>query len=151
MLQVYDHYEALPEKVQAVCQWAIQHDYEQMLKLDDDTLVWPTRVLRPAGNYVGWVQEPAADNWCAGMAYWLRRPAMEAILRARVDVQSTAEDRWVGKVLKQEGIRAERDRPGVIQWVGRARPLPQNVAAILSSAYVAGEFTPEEMPKFYVY
>jgi hypothetical protein len=37
MLDVDDSYECLPAKVKAVAGWALTHDYDFLLKLDDDT------------------------------------------------------------------------------------------------------------------
>lgn len=147
-LNVADDYAALVSKKRAICAWADRHDYDLMLKIDDDVVMFPTRVVIPKGHYTGWKQEPASDNWCSGLAHWLSRDAMRALIEAPLTCQ-IYEDRWTGKALLAAGIRVEAIEQGGIQWVGRQRPLPVNIKAILSRAYVAGEFTAEEMPLVY--
>lgn len=176
ILDVSDDYASLPEKVRAICRWADEQKYELMLKGDDDVIMWPTRVVIPQGHYTGWKQEPESDNWCSGLAYWLSRDAMKVIANASIPPLYAqcggcggepcqgppsclnavarpllAEDRWVGKTLLAAGIRVQRIEHGGLQWVGRQRPFAPNIRAVLSRAYVAGEFKPEEMSLFYQY
>lgn len=152
-----DGYLGLPAKVRGVCRWAYAADYELMMKTDDDTVMFPGRVILPQGHYTGWKQEPCQDSYCAGVAYWLSRDAMRTIARAEL-TEEWAEDRWVGKTLTAAGFRAEQAPPRSIQWVGQRReanknlrPLPANIQAVLGSCYIAGEFTAEELPRVYRY
>ena len=120
-----------------------------MLKIDDDCIVYPTRLQWPAESraYVGWAQEQF--HHCAGLAYFLGYPAMRVIATADIDPDMTAEDRWVGEVLYRAGIKSEMLLHGAIQWVGRRRPLPANLKAIIGRCWIAGEFTPQEMQQVY--
>jgi len=60
-----------------------------------------------------------------------------------------AEDRWTGKTLLAAGMQADAFSPGMVRWVGRSRPLPRDIKETASNAFIAGEFTAEEMPMFY--
>jgi hypothetical protein len=155
-----DGYEALPAKVREMSRWADRQGYEILLKIDDDVILYPTRLVFPQGHYTGWRQEPHSANWCSGLAYWLSRDAMRVMSQAELPETSVAvpapEDRWTGANLLAAGIRAEQAPPRAIQWVGQRRPntpwhrtLPQNVEALLAGCYAAGEFLPEEFPKYY--
>lgn len=154
-LDVDDSYLALPEKVRAANQWAYEQDYHLMLKTDDDTVIFPTRIVLPQGHYTGWKQEPQDGlRWCSGLAYWTSRHCMQLIANAEITPQDQYEDRWVGSVLAKAGIEAQAIPHGGIQWCGRVekgrqKPLPPNIKAILSRAYVAGEFTAEAMAQAY--
>jgi hypothetical protein len=155
-----DGYEALAAKVREVSRYAHAAGYQTLLKLDDDTICWPTRLVLPQAHYVGWKQEPESGNWCSGMAYWLSRDCMKVISEAELPATSVAvpapEDRWTGGELKKAGIVAQRAPQGSIQWIGQrrhfgGRPLPANLRAQLSRAYAAGEFMPHEFVQAYRY
>jgi hypothetical protein len=147
-LDVDDSYTGLAAKVQAVCRWA-SCKYDWVLKTDDDSIVFPKRIKLPHGSYAGWVQEPATDNWCSGLSYWLAKQTMEAVASAELTKQSS-EDRWVGSVMKSKGVPA-LSYPG-ITWIGRrepGEPLPRDLKEKLARATVAGEFAAHEMAKVY--
>ena len=154
---IRDDYEGLPAKVRAISRWVLERDYTIMLKMDDDTLCWPSRLVIPTGHYTGWKQAwRDKHEWCAGLAYWLDRPAMEVVAHAELTKQ-TAEDHWTGTVLREAGILPDAITNGQLQWIGKcvngvrtSGRLPHDLKYRLSRAYVAGEFTPEEMPKLYV-
>lgn len=149
-LDVGDDYKSLPAKVREISRWASKQNYLQTLKLDDDVVMWPTRVVFPQGHYTGWIQEPTPGfaKHCSGLAYWLSADCMKTLAEAEIG-EETAEDRWTGQVLWKAGFRPNPIERGGLQWVGRRRPLAVNIKAIVSRAYVAGEFTPEEMATIY--
>lgn len=156
-LECGDGYQDLPAKVREVNRWADAARYELMLKTDDDTVMFPGRVILPQSHYTGWRQEPCQGSYCAGLAYWVSRDCIRTVAAAEL-TDDLAEDRWVGKVLTSAGFRAENVPARSIQWVGQRRdsnkslrPLPANIKAILGSCYLAGEFTAEELPRVYVY
>lgn len=154
-LECGDGYASLQEKVREVSRWAVRGAYQLMLKVDDDVVVFPTRFIFPQGHYTGWKQDPCQGPYCAGLAYWLSRDAMQVMSEATLEKTSVnapaPEDRWTGKTLYAAGIQPEQAPPRTIQWVGRQRPLPQNVHALLSSCYAAGEFQPHEFKTAYRY
>jgi len=151
-LDVDDGYDGLAAKVREVCRWTVARGYTRMLKLDDDVVLFPGRVINPlAADYAGWKQEPAFYNYCSGLAYWLSRKAMMVLACAELTAE-TAEDRWVGTTLHNAGIRAESCLK--IQWFGKIssrKDLPGNTRARLSSCWVAGEFAPHELKHVYVW
>lgn len=154
-LEVDDEYGSLPKKVQAVHRWACDNGYDWVLKLDDDVLLFPTRVIRPKGGYAGWIQEPQGGFvYCAGMAYWLARREMEIMADAPIAETVTGEDLWTGIILQAHGVKPESILPH-LQWFGKEKSrkngLPPNWRARLANAYVAGEFGPDELVQAYVY
>ncbi len=153
-----DSYAGLAEKVQEMCRWSYLAGYQLLLKIDDDVILFPTRLIFPQGHYTGWKQEPASANWCSGMAYWLSRDCMRLVGDAKLPETSVGapapEDRWVGSVLKEAGIVAQAAPHRAIQWIGQrrhfgGRPLPANLKAQLSGCYAAGEFMPHEFEQAY--
>jgi hypothetical protein len=150
-LDVDDGYASLPAKVREISRWADKQGYLRLLKLDDDVVLFPGRMIEPQGHYAGWKQEPASDNWCSGLAYWLSRDAMRAVAQAEL-TDVTAEDRWTGKALRAAGFTVESAQG--IQWFGSSalrRELPPNWRGRMCSAFVAGEFNPKELKQVYVY
>ena len=120
-----DTYKDLPSKTQAICDWALGHDYEWVHMLDDDVYARPERLLAavPVGSdYVGRKRGPSCPchmspehcdlypaDYCSGFSYWLSARAMSMIVYADLDPNETAEDRWVGNVLHREGIEPVYD------------------------------------------
>jgi hypothetical protein len=148
-LDVGDDYASLPAKVREVSRWARANDYRALVKLDDDVVFFPTRMIEPKADYAGWKQEPVSANYVAGMCYWLSRRAIEVMAQAEL-TDEPSEDRWTGKVLLEAGIRAEVWPK--IQWFGKIKSrnqLPLNTHARLSSSFVAGEFNPSELREMY--
>lgn len=118
-LGVPDDYLSLPLKTKALCQWALGHGYQHVLKIDDDGYLNVKNFRLVEQDYAG-IPAPANDLGCgrfgisaftkgtikfhyaSGGAYWLSRRAMETILAAHLD--DWAEDRWVGQVMGRAGI-----------------------------------------------
>ena len=98
-LDVPDEYKQLPLKVQAMFAWAGEHDYDFILKTDDDTLVRPNNLLKELGDYIG----HSNRLYCSGFGYTLSRRAAELVAKATWD-EDPVEDRWVGGVLAAAGI-----------------------------------------------
>lgn len=113
-LGVADGYDDLPIKVQAICKWALQLDYDFLFKCDSDTYVWMNRLFTSGfeqHDYSGWTGGKVApkDEYASGGAgYWLSRRAMEIVANAEL-TDDTCEDRWVGRVLFDAGIIAHRN------------------------------------------
>lgn len=128
-LNVSDTYLDLPHKIQAMCRWAYDRLYRRLLKIDCDTYLDPAGLWRmtriEVGDYAGCVLTPrdsghpikqAKDDppgtwphpYAAGGAYWLTRRAMKHIIDAPIPPGVWCEDRWVGHVLAENGISAQR-------------------------------------------
>lgn len=124
-LGVPDDYYSLIQKTQAVCQWAINHGYERLLKVDDDCCIrvdhlHPTNFdyagIVVAANDCGSIIPPGVPpkpkgtypyNYASGGAYWLSRKAMAIIADAEPN-GDWAEDRFVGNTLARHGIFVQR-------------------------------------------
>jgi len=146
-LDVNDDYQSLPSKVKGMCSWADNQGYDHVMKTDDDTVIWPERLVVPSGDYVG-RKSSGGQNWCRGMSYWLSQKSVQSIARAPLTDQ-TCEDRWVGKVLLSQGIISQFDT-GIRMLKKRASGecLPHKLS-FDKNVYVAGEFFPEEMENVY--
>lgn len=115
-LDVPDDYDSLPYKVQAVFKWALEREYDYILKLDDDVYLFPERILGSDFHkypYVGrlnsWRCPTNPKAFISGFAYWLDAKSAKLIVEAQPDPMNTAEDRWVGGVLGRQGIEGHSD------------------------------------------
>jgi hypothetical protein len=91
ILPVRDDYVALPAKVRAAMQWALDHDYDYVFKCDRDTFIHGDRLAKavPIGeDYVGLVGN---EGDCAGggAGYWVSRLAMITYLTGYSEHQVT--------------------------------------------------------------
>jgi hypothetical protein len=146
-LNVGDDYEHLPAKVRETTRWALEHSYSLMLKLDDDVVLFPSRVILPRSDYAGLTQHSGRYDWCAGMTYWLRERAMQVVATSEL-TDDPFEDRWIGTVLGKVGIRGQRDdKIRVVR--AKAASMPHNLHAQLAQCYAAGEFTASELSQVY--
>lgn len=118
-LNVPDDYMSLPLKVRTLCQWALDHGYKRLLKLDDDAYLNVERFKIIHEDYAGiWI--PKNDmgmpnlnipplplgtikfDYASGGGYWLSERSMKILIDAAIN--DWAEDRWVGQTLGNEGI-----------------------------------------------
>lgn len=114
-LNVDDSYRGLPEKIKAVCAWALAHGYEFMFRCDDDVYVQGERLRNSnfahLGDYIGRKRGPSG-NWpapyCSGFSYWLSAKAMHVLANAAI-TSDVAEDRHAGNTLLACGILAVGD------------------------------------------
>jgi|SRR5271157_2420463 len=107
-----DDYRSLPLKVKLMFAWALANGYAKAMKLDDDTLVIPDRLLDgiPPQDYAGFLNGTPPKPWCSGFCYWLSEEAMRVVASAAIPEGEWAEDRWVGGVLHDHGIHPFYDR-----------------------------------------
>ncbi len=106
-LNCRDDYYGLPDKVQKVFQWALEHGYDYILKIDDDVWLYVDRMLKDVTkppDYRGFVLESISGRYTSGTAYWLSRKAMQVVVDAIWDPADWAEDKWVGKTLAEHQI-----------------------------------------------
>ena len=115
-LDVPDDYISLPKKVQAIFQYAVEHDYDYVFKGDDDTFIYVDRLLGSDYqdyDYLGFcTDDPACHESVryasGGSGYWLSRKAFTVVANFGPPTD-WAEDRWVGKILRSHGIKVQRD------------------------------------------
>lgn len=99
-----DDYEHLPHKTVAICKWALEHEYDYMLKVDDDTAVYVDRAIRELMSnrfdYAGCLHHGVCTG---GPGYWLSRRAMKEVARNGVQ-NHWAEDVTVCKIMTNANI-----------------------------------------------
>lgn len=105
-LDCLDDYEHLPNKTVAICRWAIEQDFDFLLKVDDDTGVYVERVIRELlskhFDYAGCAHHGLCTG---GPGYWLSKRAMRAVVAGGCG-DHWAEDVTVGKRLTDANIYA---------------------------------------------
>lgn len=106
-----DDYHNGSYKTQAICRWALANDYDQVLKIDDDTFCYVSRLLQnlDESDYRGFDTGHADVHFASGAAYWLSRKAMQLIADAEPDPVEWHEDRQVGIILAKYGISLTHD------------------------------------------
>jgi galactosyltransferase len=113
-LDVGDDYYSLVPKTRAVFQWALDHGYTHILKLDDDVFVDVDKTLTgfQDADYRGTLREGQVNvygtseltcKYACGPAYWLSRRAMQTIVDSPLPA-TPYEDRATGYALIQSGI-----------------------------------------------
>lgn len=118
MLGVPDDYDSLPAKTKAICQWAVNNEYDYAFLTDTDTYVSVPRLLASRfylHDYTGYVLDWLPTHYCSGPGYWLSRKAMKILAEADWSKISghgheTCEDVMVGAVLHAHGILPHHDR-----------------------------------------
>jgi hypothetical protein len=115
VLDVPDDYGHLPQKTIAICQWALDHGFQYLLKLDDDTLCYVERAVRECiqyrFDYAGYCHHFSCTG---GPGYWLSARAMRLVADSG-SPQHWAEDMNVGVVMDANRVRPthlECHRPG---------------------------------------
>lgn len=115
ILDVSDTYATLSQKVRAVCQWALDNEYDYLCKTDDDVLIIPDRLMASGfeeHDYIGRLRGPSGGfphPYASGFCYWLSRRAMYAVVKYTSQPKDTAEDRWVAGLLAKAGIECHPD------------------------------------------
>jgi hypothetical protein len=119
-LDVPDDYEHLVFKTQAMVNYAHRNGYDFVFKTDDDAYIFIERFIKGVPTYANYVGQawgsPDAPHACGG-GYWLSEYAMRFLIGAGERTyyyprhqspldgnKPLPEDRWVGEVLKSNGI-----------------------------------------------
>jgi hypothetical protein len=96
-----DYYTENPAKMQGICKYALDHGYDFLLRTDDDTFVYPDRLLKE--DWAGFDYSGSSPvDFHPGGCMFLSRRAMEIVVAGRPDYY--ADDVWIGKVMKKSGI-----------------------------------------------
>lgn len=107
----------LNRKSEALVKYAFDNGYDYVFKCDDDTYVWPGRLLWSGfdqHDYVGSIDRHYARDigfyhWAqGGSGYWLSRKAMAIIVEHGLHLVA-AEDFAVGQILARHGIHPHHD------------------------------------------
>lgn len=146
-----DSYEGLPHKVRAVCQWALEQEYDYVFKMDDDTYLRPDRLLAcgfEGRDYSGRLRGPSGDKpypYASGFSYWLSNRAVALV--AFTVPYDVAEDRHVGNTIYGAGLKCYPDyRYVVVKSDGNRNALSGSEGPRANNDVIsAGELSPEEM------
>lgn len=118
-LDCSDRYEHLPEKVQAIAQWARQNGYTNVLKCDDD-VVLKVRMLEKSDYYQyefvgrrGRAPQPYLVPF--GFCYWMGEKALSIVENAMLPEDGSNDDeKWVANNLYKNGINLHLDERYVL-------------------------------------
>lgn len=111
-----DSYAGLPSKVQAIARYALERDYQHVLKLDDDVIVKPKALLTSGFDQYAYSgranRRPTANDpfWVPmGFAYWMNRTCMDIVSHSTVPPNND-DERWVAENLHKYGIELHDDK-----------------------------------------
>ncbi len=109
-LNCRDDYQGLPNKVQEIVKWALNHEYDYMLKCDDDVVINPCKILRSGFEQYDFVGHECAPNnqtpW--GFNYWLSKKAMK-IVADDILPSDNNDEAWVSRAMNRNGILLKHD------------------------------------------
>lgn len=146
-LDCEDNYTANPAKMKRICQWALAHGYDYILRCDDDTFIYPDRLLvndRPkweGKSYAG----ASASNFHPGGCMFLDRRMMELVISSAVSTY--ADDVWIGKVAMDNRIPMTTISTMRNQW-GTGYKVPADIDPTGISSFHS--CTPDVMRSLYV-
>ena len=89
--------------------WALEHGYDYVFSAPTDCYIVISRLLTSGYeklDYTGY-QVPGEGHIGGGSGYWLSKCAMEIVANSQPVLDY--EDRWVGKVLRENGILGVHD------------------------------------------
>lgn len=92
-------------KLQSIVLWAIDHGYDRVIKVDDDTYIhWGRFKQRPAftADYSGG-HESRTNKFACGGCYAIAGPMLGIVANAKMP-NTWAEDAWVGDLARANGI-----------------------------------------------
>jgi hypothetical protein len=109
VLNVPDDYYSLCIKTKAIAAYALAHEYDWLLIVDDDVYIRTQQLVIPNAHYAGMILPRGINTgtqqpYCSGGAYWLSRKALTIIANAPLSHETYAEDRWTGAALAHHGI-----------------------------------------------
>lgn len=134
-LDCRDDYEGLPNKVQEIVRWAYEHNYEFVLKCDDDVVIKP-KELSNSGfenfDFTGSKETACKPNEIQtpyGFCYWLSRKAMALIMAAPLPGQPGSthsnvhnnDEAWISTVLYINNIFLHSDHRYYLHRGGRPK------------------------------
>jgi hypothetical protein len=101
-----DFYFENSRKMKAIIRWAQAHEYDYLLRLDDDSYFWPERLEEylpqiEGNDYVGASTDPKA-KFHPGGCLFLSAHAMRLIEGSNLG--NWADDVWIGDVMKKHGV-----------------------------------------------
>jgi hypothetical protein len=118
VLDCDDSYMGLPDKIRAIMKWAYDHDYEFVLKCDDDVILDVDRMLASGYDqfeYTGKANRPITAETPfvvpMGFNYWVCRRGMAVLIDAPLPENSNDDEKWVAANLYNRlGIKLHDDQ-----------------------------------------
>jgi hypothetical protein len=118
-----DSYQGLPNKVQEIVRWAYAHEFDFVMKFDDDTVLLPSKWLSSGfekSDFTGCLEsacKPGEIKTPYGFAYVLSRRAMELVIAAPLPGQLGSthsgahnnDEAWISTVLHVNNIFLQPD------------------------------------------
>lgn len=153
ILPINDSYEALPQKTQAICRWAIDRGFDFVFKSDTDTVFNPWTWWATDFQYHDYLGGENEDDSpygriqfaSGGAGYWLSKRAMTIVANAD-NLKTNAEDVFVAHVLRESGITpvfhpGYRWRPGAI--------VDKDVVTLHLSSALQKKYESSQMHEYY--
>ena len=101
-----DSYEGLPSKIKAIARYAVEHDYDYLVKCDDDVILDPDALLKTGFweyDFTGTIDPEVGLECPFGFLYTLSWDACGALAMAPL-TDCTEENMWVTEALRVYGI-----------------------------------------------
>lgn len=95
-----DGYTSNPEKMKAICSWALEHGYDFILRVDDDTFIYPRLFKTDFESYD--YSGSSTKDFHPGGCMFLSRRAMQLIVSA--PITTYADDVWIGQVMRDNNV-----------------------------------------------
>jgi hypothetical protein len=103
-LEVPDYYTANSLKMKAICRYALSNNYDFLLRVDDDTFIFPDRLIidsEPNWAFADYSGASAGD-FIHGGCMFLSPHAMRMICSA--NPKGYADDVWIGEVMQRNQV-----------------------------------------------
>ena len=104
-LEAPDYYTANSLKMKAICRYALSNNYDFLLRVDDDTFVYPDRLIidgEPSWAFADYSGAPSGEI-IHGSCMFLSPHAMRMICGA--SPKGYADDVWIGEVMQRNQIQ----------------------------------------------
>ena len=111
-----DSYQGLPSKVRAIARWAQEHGYDYVLKIDDDVIVVPHKLLASnfqSYDFVGHRNDIRPYPVPYGFCYWMSKRSLVLVASAELP-RDNNDEVWVTSTLSKDGITLHHDNRYVI-------------------------------------
>lgn len=119
-----DSYQGLPSKVRAIVRWALAQGYDYMLKIDDDVIIVPRKLLASnfQRDFTGHRNDIRPFPVPYGFCYWLSKRSMQLVVDAQLP-RDNNDEVWVTETLSKKFITLHHD-PSYLMHNGSKEDFP---------------------------